>query len=221
MENIKIIINGPFSFNDILDKKNPIFNEAGVYLWTFPHKNKFYPVYVGETDDFHNRFSTYKGDFKNSKSYFVLPKENDDLYSLLGGQNKQHYNELYEKRKFWYPKQITNSESWVSDSSQLYKDKLKIFLLVQDKTNTGKLDKKERQCLQTQIQRSLRYVHGIKYYEGDKQSWLGLEDRVSNNEYLECTFNLINIPEKLDPVSSEVLNNLSEFARGNTKVQKK
>ena len=63
IEKVTLHWEGPIHFLDenknyILDNKT-VINSGGVYLWTIECENRYYPMYVGITKNFYNRFCEY------------------------------------------------------------------------------------------------------------------------------------------------------------------
>lgn len=99
MDEIKIF--GGFAIEAIANNSNPeLFSKGGVYLWTLEHQNKLSIVYVGETDNFSIKFRDHRNKFRIGKQYFLIPNQNEDVYSIL---RTKDFGSLIEAKKFWEP----------------------------------------------------------------------------------------------------------------------
>lgn len=196
---IEIRILGEFTIKEIADNSKPEFYDGGVYLWAYPHQNKLSIVYVGEAQCFSEKFYKYKNEIPNPDHYFIVPSEEDSVYSLL---QEKDFIKLYNQRKLWAPG-LPVEERWVKEKALEYVRKLKIFLLpLKDEYNSVDI----RQTLESQIQTKL--ITGLKIPPYHQSNYRFGRIWKKDKALATIKFRLFDVSDQFEKNTKEILESL-------------
>lgn len=196
---IQVRIIGSYRVTQIANNEKSEFSDGGIYLWTLRHQKKISIVYIGETQCYYEKFTKYRREIPNLKHYFIIPDENDSVYSLL---QETDYKKLFTQKKIWVP-ELPDNLPWIKEEASKYLDKLEIYLLpLEGELNT----KNHRQTLESQIQTKLVNELAIPPYNSQKYR-LGLIWK-RNKDLYKIRFKLDTIPAEFDERTKEILKSI-------------